>query len=90
MNIQLNKQYCTLVAIEAQVGHLRDFHIRIRKKKRLSKTKSILSKNKFDICKRNAIQAVKFPQEDKKYHLNHQKIYLKKFQLQFKKRTRGL
>ena len=33
MNIQLNKQYCTLVAIEAQVGHPRDFNIRIRKKR---------------------------------------------------------
>ena len=33
MNIQLNKQYCTLVAIEAQVGHLRYFNIRIRKKR---------------------------------------------------------
>lgn len=34
MNIQLNKQYCTLVAIEAQLGHLRDFNIGIIKKKR--------------------------------------------------------
>lgn len=33
MNIQLNKQYSTLVAIETQVGHLRDFNIRIRKKR---------------------------------------------------------
>ena len=33
MNIQLNKQYSTLVAIEAQVVHLRDFNIRIRKKR---------------------------------------------------------
>lgn len=33
MNIQLNKQYSTLVAIETQVGDLRDFNIRIRKKR---------------------------------------------------------